>query len=90
MASAGERCHISVWLSESFCILNLVRQDFDFITLLCGEGKDATYKELDSCTGEVLGARAISGQWGWSCLERAAARAGSSTLKDVNPGVIRA
>lgn len=54
MASAGKRCHINVWLSESFCILNLVRQDFDFITLLCGEGKDATYKGLNSCTGEVL------------------------------------
>lgn len=53
MASAGERCHISVWLSESCCILNLVRQDFIFIAPLRGEGEDATYKELASQVGEA-------------------------------------
>lgn len=73
MASAGERCHISVWLSESFCILNLVRQGFNFIALLRGEGEDATYKELAPCVGEALVARAALGRQGWSCPERAAA-----------------
>ena len=74
MASAGERCHISVWLSESFCILNLVRQDFNFIALLHGEGKDATYKELASHAGEASVAGAVLGRQGRSCPERAAAK----------------
>lgn len=72
MASAGERCHISVWLSESFCILNLVRQGFNFIALLGGEGKDATYKELPSRVGEASVAGAALGWRGRSCPERAA------------------
>lgn len=74
MASAGERCHISVWLSESFCILNLVHQDFYFIALLRGEGEDATYKELASCAGEALVAGAALGRQGRSCPKRAAAK----------------
>lgn len=38
MASAGERCHISVWLSQSCCISNLARQGFNSIALLRGKG----------------------------------------------------
>lgn len=73
MASAGERCHISVWLSESCCILNLVRQDFNFLALLHREGKGATYKELASHTREASGAGAALGLRGTCCRQRAAA-----------------
>ena len=55
MASAGERCHISVWLSESFCILNLVRQDFSFIALLRGEEEMPRRKNSPSAAGAALG-----------------------------------
>lgn len=87
MASAGERCHISVWLSESFCILNPVRQGFNFIALLRGEGEDATYKELASHTGEASVAGRARGPQGRSCPERAAAE--GSTAPAGTPGYIQ-
>lgn len=67
MATAGERCHISVWLSRSFCILNFARQSFGCVALLQG-GKRGHIERvlllLGSGSGAVLG---------WSCPGRAAA-----------------
>lgn len=96
MASAGERCHISVWLSESCCILNLVRQDFNFLALLHGEGKGATYKELASHTGAASAAGAALGRRRRCRPQRAAAKGRATPARhramaeDVTPALVRA
>lgn len=64
MASAGERCHISVWLSESCCVLNLARQGFNSIALLGREEKVPHTK--NPCMGEALVAGTAWGQQGRS------------------------